>query len=889
MNINLNKTLDQIEFDTKERQAIEALGVSTIGQFLTLNINSLKILKRLGSRLCERLLLKQEELSTILESPKEKPLTFYPVVLPINLYEQIQIDSSSLLKQSFPILFGISGQEGDRLWSSYENDFWCSLDLDDQQWRILFQNHIYKDDSLESLLSMSMDYILSITDSNRMFDKILNAFVIKTEKILGIRLQIPEEQSVSNRQIVEASEISNISEITVNSFHMPKDIEKSLSMSGVKYWADLEQVSERFLLRKFGFTRTTLLIIDCIWRVKAFARAASGIISGAAVNGEDYRSFETMVKAFVNSAIKNPKHANVFLHRIGIPTGRAKTFKEIGVLSDLTRERVRQIVSNSWQVLIEMENRRLFNNLELDVFFAYSSGKSYKRIALDLGCNVKMIDNTIQRIKRKLNGKEMESSKVGYRNALIKFWIVVFEILSQHDGFIALTDLAEYLHNYFRWNTPPQIEPLRLIIGLHNDLEVNDTIGYVRTRDFECVNCEEAPILVNQIVKDNNGVMHIYDLSYNLVDHCRSFCRKTTSIPKKISPLFIQLVQKQIPDLYLEDQTVLMREKWDLMYGKNLKDIIKAVLNDIGKPVHYSAIAQRIREINKKYLKITDTRVHTCLVNGNYPDFTLAGRGTYGLSEWRLTPYKTHSEAIIDLLEGFGGAMRGAHIVSRLTRDGGYKENNIQAALYSHSRIVQVGDDTYDLRERIEEKYTANHADHLILNFDNEETSIEVKHDYQFNARVKNSDQLSEMVVLRRLQEIVTKNLKTSYKPVLMLSILDCINDDNACSLELTAGRFIDFYLEREAKGLPVESPEAEICFVLRKDPFSRLKSVKNILKQSPLQAFSSAGLFFCKGDSIEPETSVIKVLDNIVYSAKLRIAAGSAIINYFESLGEKL
>jgi RNA polymerase sporulation-specific sigma factor len=47
----------------------------------------------------------------------------------------------------------------------------------------------------------------------------------------------------------------------------------------------------------------------------------------------------------------------------------------------------------------------LLSGLEVDVLKLYVEGKSYQEIGDELGRHVKSIDNALQRIKRKLDGR----------------------------------------------------------------------------------------------------------------------------------------------------------------------------------------------------------------------------------------------------------------------------------------------------------------------------------------------------------------------------------------------------------------------------------------------------------------------------------------------------
>ena len=59
-------------------------------------------------------------------------------------------------------------------------------------------------------------------------------------------------------------------------------------------------------------------------------------------------------------------------------------------------------ISNETYDLIESEISSMLSDLEFDVLQEYLDGKSYQKIADNLGKHVKSVDNALQRVKRKL-------------------------------------------------------------------------------------------------------------------------------------------------------------------------------------------------------------------------------------------------------------------------------------------------------------------------------------------------------------------------------------------------------------------------------------------------------------------------------------------------------
>lgn len=71
-----------------------------------------------------------------------------------------------------------------------------------------------------------------------------------------------------------------------------------------------------------------------------------------------------------------------------------------------------EIIINKEDYLnIEIKINEILSNLELIVLSSYLKGKSYQEIAINLGKQIKSIDNALQRVKKKIEKYIEESSK----------------------------------------------------------------------------------------------------------------------------------------------------------------------------------------------------------------------------------------------------------------------------------------------------------------------------------------------------------------------------------------------------------------------------------------------------------------------------------------------
>jgi predicted transcriptional regulator len=88
--------------------------------------------------------------------------------------------------------------------------------------------------------------------------------------------------------------------------------------------------------------------------------------------------------------------------------------------------------------------------------------------------------------------------------------------------------------------------------------------------------------------------------------------------------------------------------RWPLVNPRNIRDKIYIVLQQAGKPTHFSDIATAVKSQNFRRNNVTEQAIHNELIKDDR--FILVGRGIYALSEWG---YKKGSitDVIRDILQ----------------------------------------------------------------------------------------------------------------------------------------------------------------------------------------------------------------------------------------------
>lgn len=137
--------------------------------------------------------------------------------------------------------------------------------------------------------------------------------------------------------------------------------------------------------------------------------------------------------------------------------------------------------------------------------------------------------------------------------------------------------------------------------------------------------------------------------------------------------------------------------KWPTVNPKNIRDKIYVILQQNGKHMHFSEIADAIKASDFKRKDVTTQAIHNELIKDKR--FVLIGRGIYALKEWG---YKkgTVADIITEVLKEAKEPLHRDEIVKRVLKSRYVKETTILLNLQGKSQFQRVSKATYTLAEQ---------------------------------------------------------------------------------------------------------------------------------------------------------------------------------------------
>jgi len=134
--------------------------------------------------------------------------------------------------------------------------------------------------------------------------------------------------------------------------------------------------------------------------------------------------------------------------------------------------------------------------------------------------------------------------------------------------------------------------------------------------------------------------------------------------------------------------------KWPTVNPKNIRDKIYVVLENKKEPMHFSDIANEIKNSDFRRKNVTIQAIHNELIKD--PRFVLIGRGIYALDSWGFKN-GTVSDIIVSVLKKAGKPMTREQIVKQVMKARKVKETTILLNLQNKQFFTKVDKNLYTL------------------------------------------------------------------------------------------------------------------------------------------------------------------------------------------------
>ena len=490
----------------------------------------------------------------------------------------------SVLTKTIPDILNISENDQKKAWFSFESLELNQLNLPSKEWGRLFWYGIYREDSLENILAFSTGYICKLWSEEDKFNEVLDSILNLIRDALGRDVVLRVSDIGDERRIFKNIQIEALNGLIISPTFIPRKLIGNLYDHGILRWQDITELSERQIIKRFGFSVKTLNLIDCLWELYPLS---SELVSHILFldNHIEKDSFKSLMQSWILHREANNIYVQILMKRMGWHGNKSETLEFIGQQHGVTRERIRQI-------------------------------------------------------ENKLTAKLFHPKAV---RALLPLWIVIDSLLQSSNGIISISELAELLQHHYKWEEKPTFSGLNNLIRFCPETIIrknsdNHKPMIIFSKDFSCGNCRDINVYLLKIM------VTAEEMSIdNIIESLNVFCK--TKCSKDYPPKF--MFNKSFIDLLLMDSTLKKKllkkdgvlyhiDTWKLRHGR-ISSIAETVLKQSGRAMHFTEVFSEMKKIRPGLLSINQRNVYATL--DRLPSVLLWDRGTYIHKKNAVFPY----------------------------------------------------------------------------------------------------------------------------------------------------------------------------------------------------------------------------------------------------------
>jgi hypothetical protein len=289
----------------------------------------------------------------------------------------------------------------------------------------------------------------------------------------------------------------------------------------------------------------------------------------------------------------------------------SQTLEEIGRLHNLTRERVRQIERASLEKIKKLDS--LDKRLEtvrgvVEDILDEHGGIMEKDFLLDI----------LSILTLQVDEKELESKKKNSKNY---FEFILSNLLTDH---IEKVDNSERFSPFYKVKDKAVnylediVDELKSnILSVKKTMKIDELIETVK-------NSKTFNLYKDKIIKEKNN------LDLTSIFKNEIFPEKGETINSN-KPLYSMI--HAVKDINRNKMGHWGHDSWPEVKPKRISDKIYLILNEEGKPMHFTEITEKINKVGFDHKKANAGSVHNELILDDR--YILVDRGIYGLKTWQ--------------------------------------------------------------------------------------------------------------------------------------------------------------------------------------------------------------------------------------------------------------
>jgi hypothetical protein len=371
--------------------------------------------------------------------------------------------------------------------------------------------------------------------------------------------------------------------------------------------------------------------------------------------------FSTLQQIFL---LLTKREQDILSRRFRLQPGddRRYTLEEIGNMYHITRERVRQIESESIKKMLTMQHN---SDISASLQAVSESMQAFLRRHGGVLSEQSLLEHLLAEHDADTRGIGDQASKQAHKYAL---HFMICHLISSE---------AERVHE-------EDFHPLWKLKHISWNV-ISDTVNHVvRMVDNHGQPLTEDDLLA-LIQSDEKTYVTLKERLFNAMQHVANEIESLEQVFRALLRVSRQLKENIFREWGMAH--------WNTITPKKINDKIYLVMKKSGKPLHFSDITKTINDMNFDHKRACAATVHNELILD--PKYVLVGRGMYALKEWGYQA-GTVADVIANVIRKHG-SMSKDHIVSEVQKQRLVKNATVQLALMDRNVFAKLPSGEYAL------------------------------------------------------------------------------------------------------------------------------------------------------------------------------------------------
>ena len=349
------------------------------------------------------------------------------------------------------------------------------------------------------------------------------------------------------------------------------------------------------------------------------------------------------------------------------------------------------IDSQKSAVVMEFNPQQILNSLfkslnerEIEVLtLRYGLADGQKRTLEEIGGKFKVTRERIRQIENSALKKMKNSPNLD--NLLKPLEVITNQTLDEHGGMMQMDSLIKKI-----LLIPGASKPNYAVTSFVLSRLLKDKLHFIHTDEELHPSLKTPTTSLDEIKQTLNKLIEVIEKNKQPLPTNKIIEGIEEDLEEHVAESLLELSKNLSTNPFKEWGLIT----WNSISLKRMSEKIYLLLKKEGKPLHFTAIAQKINEAGFDHKKANPATIHNELILDE--KYILVGRGIYALNEWGYKPGVV-ADVITEILKEASGPLSREEIIEKVLDKRLVKRSTIILALMNKNKFAKNKNGQYSL------------------------------------------------------------------------------------------------------------------------------------------------------------------------------------------------